>query len=121
MTVDYKFPKGFWWGSATSATQIEGAANEGGKGRNIWDHWYEEEPNRFFDNVGPGSISDFYHRYKEDIQLMKEIGHNTFRMSISWSRLIPDRKSTRLNSSHVAISYAVFCLKKKNTNRRQTP
>src|SRR5690625_1939012 len=89
MTVDYKFPKGFWWGSATSATQIEGAANEGGKGRNIWDHWYEEEPNRFFDNVGPGSISDFYHRYKEDIQLMKEIGHNTFRMSISWSRLIP--------------------------------
>lgn len=89
MTVDYKFPKGFWWGSATSATQIEGAANEDGKGENIWDHWYEEEPNRFFGNIGPGSTSDFYHQYKEDIQLMKEIGHNTFRMSISWSRLIP--------------------------------
>lgn len=90
MTINYQFPTGFWWGSATSATQIEGAANEGAKGKNIWDHWYEQEPNRFFDNVGPVSTSDFYHRYKEDIQLMKEIGHNTFRMSISWSRLIPD-------------------------------
>ncbi|MBP1969231.1 6-phospho-beta-glucosidase [Virgibacillus natechei] len=89
MTVDYKFPKDFWWGSATSATQIEGAANEGGKGKNIWDYWYETEPNRFFENVGPETTSGFYHSYKEDIQLMKDIGHNTFRMSISWSRLIP--------------------------------
>lgn len=89
MSLQYEFPKGFWWGSATSATQIEGAANEGGRGKNIWDHWYETEPNRFFDNVGPESTSGFYDLYKEDIRLMKEIGHNTFRMSISWSRLIP--------------------------------
>ncbi|TMN21744.1 glycoside hydrolase family 1 protein [Lentibacillus cibarius] len=89
MTLSYQFPKDFWWGSATSATQIEGAASEGGKGKNIWDHWYETEPNRFFDNVGPETTSDFYHRYKEDIQRMKEIGHNTFRFSISWARLIP--------------------------------
>src|SRR5699024_1870779 len=65
------------------------AANEGGKGQNIWDYWYKTEPNRFFDGVGPESTSDFYHSFKKDIQLMKEIGHNTFRMSISWSRLIP--------------------------------
>lgn len=90
MTVRYKFPEGFWWGSATSATQIEGAANIDGKGKNIWDYWYEIEPNRFFDNVGPETTSDFYHRYKEDIRLMKEFGHNSFRLSISWSRLIPD-------------------------------
>lgn len=89
MSVQYKFPEGFWWGSATSATQMEGAANEEGKGKNIWDHWYEVEPNRFFEGVGPESTSDFYYRYKEDVQLMKEIGHNTFRLSISWSRLIP--------------------------------
>ncbi|SDM46861.1 glycoside hydrolase family 1 protein [Sediminibacillus halophilus] len=89
MSVQYKFPEGFWWGSATSATQIEGAANEGGKGRNIWDEWYEQESNRFFEGVGPQTTSDFYHRYKEDVQLMKQIGHNTFRLSISWSRLIP--------------------------------
>lgn len=89
MSIQYEFPKGFWWGSATSATQIEGAANEGGKGPNIWDYWYDTEPNRFFDDVGPQSTSGFYHLYKEDIRLMKEIGHNTFRISISWSRFIP--------------------------------
>ncbi|CDQ38826.1 MULTISPECIES: glycoside hydrolase family 1 protein [Virgibacillus] len=89
MEVNYQFPQGFWWGSATSATQIEGAANEDGKAKNIWDHWYEQEPHRFFDNVGPSKTSDFYHTYKDDIQLMKEIGHNTFRISLSWSRLMP--------------------------------
>src|SRR5690606_14930760 len=71
---------------------IEGAANIDGKGKNIWDYWYEIEPNRFFDNVGPETTSDFYHRYKEDIKLMKEFGHNSFRLSFSWSRLIPDGK-----------------------------
>ena len=89
MSVKYRFPEGFWWGSATSAAQIEGAAAEGGKGKTIWDHWYEIEPHRFYDNVGPGTASDFYHRYREDIRLMKEIGHNSFRFSISWARLIP--------------------------------
>lgn len=90
MTIQYQFPKGFWWGSAASATQMEGAAREDGKASNIWDYWYEHEPHRFFDGVGPEVTSDFYHRYQEDIQLMKAIGHNTFRFSISWARLIPD-------------------------------
>ncbi|MBS4536308.1 glycoside hydrolase family 1 protein [Clostridium sp. D2Q-14] len=89
MDLQYKFPEGFWWGSATSATQIEGAANEEGKGKNIWDYWYSIESNRFFENIGPEITSDFYHKYEEDIKLMKEIGHNSFRLSISWSRLIP--------------------------------
>lgn len=89
MALQYTFPKNFWWGSATSATQIEGAASEGGKGLNIWDYWYSQEPNRFFNGVGPETTSDFYHTYKEDIQRMKDIGHNSFRFSISWSRLIP--------------------------------
>ncbi|MDX6154210.1 glycoside hydrolase family 1 protein [Marinococcus sp. PL1-022] len=90
MAEKFTFPKGFWWGAATSATQIEGAANEGGKGKNIWDQWFEEEPNRFFNGVGPGTTSDFYHQYKEDIARMKDINFNSFRLSISWSRLIPD-------------------------------
>ncbi|WP_182201390.1 glycoside hydrolase family 1 protein [Paraliobacillus salinarum] len=89
MTVTYKFPEGFWWGSAASATQTEGGTNEDGRGKNIWDYWYELEPNRFFESVGPETTSDFYHRYREDINNMKEIGHNSFRLSISWSRLIP--------------------------------
>ncbi|MDZ5782660.1 glycoside hydrolase family 1 protein [Marinococcus luteus] len=90
MAEQFTFPKGFWWGAATSATQIEGAATEGGKGKNIWDQWFEEEPNRFFNGVGPGTTSDFYHQYKDDIARMKDINFNSFRLSISWSRLIPD-------------------------------
>ncbi|KAF1677693.1 glycoside hydrolase family 1 protein [Bacillus sp. SKDU12] len=85
----YRFPKDFWWGSSASATQTEGAADRDGKGQNIWDYWFEKEPHRFFDHVGPAATSQFYDKYKEDIRLMKELGHNSFRMSISWSRLIP--------------------------------
>ncbi|CAM4129829.1 glycoside hydrolase family 1 protein [Lederbergia lenta] len=85
----YPFPTDFWWGSASSATQMEGASTQGGKGENIWDYWFQEEPNRFFNGVGPGNTSNFYEQYKEDISLMKELGHNSFRLSISWSRLIP--------------------------------
>ncbi|MED4558386.1 6-phospho-beta-glucosidase GmuD [Bacillus sp. PS93] len=89
-TEQYRFPKDFWWGSSASATQMEGAADRDGKGQNIWDYWFEKEPHRFFDHVGPADTSQFYDNYKEDIRLMKELGHNSFRMSISWSRLIPD-------------------------------
>ncbi|MGE6256620.1 glycoside hydrolase family 1 protein [Heyndrickxia sporothermodurans] len=87
--IKFRFPEGFWWGSASSATQMEGAANRDGKGRSIWDYWYETEPNRFFDLIGPNETSNFYELYKEDIRLMKKLGHNSFRFSISWSRLIP--------------------------------
>lgn len=90
MTIEYIFPEGFWWGSAASATQTEGAANMDGKGKNIWDYWYQKESNRFYNQIGPTNTSRFYERYKEDIQTMKEIGHNSFRLSISWSRLIPN-------------------------------
>ncbi|WEZ63468.1 6-phospho-beta-glucosidase GmuD [Bacillus subtilis] len=89
-TEQYRFPKDFWWGSSASATQTEGAADRDGKGQNIWDYWFEKEPHRFFDHVGPADTSQFYDNYKEDIRLMKELDHNSFRMSISWSRLIPN-------------------------------
>lgn len=88
--VTHRFPKDFWWGTATSATQIEGAADVEGKGPNIWDYWYEQEPHRFFNQVGPADTSRFYDRYEEDIELMKELGHNSFRFSLSWSRLFPE-------------------------------
>lgn len=85
----YQFPENFWWGSAASATQTEGAADVDGKGENIWDYWYKEEPNRFFNGVSSKHASKFYENYQEDIALMKKVGHNSFRLSISWSRLIP--------------------------------
>ncbi|MGL4774280.1 MAG: glycoside hydrolase family 1 protein [Clostridium sp.] len=86
----YNFPKDFWWGAASSATQMEGGAFEGGKGKNVWDHWFEIEPERFHNGVGPTTVTDFYHNYKEDIKTMKELGFNSFRTSIGWARLIPD-------------------------------
>lgn len=85
----YKFPKDFWWGSASSAEQSEGRGNTG-KGKTIWDHWFETEKNRFFGEVGPDITSDFFNRYEDDIKLMKELGHNSFRMSLSWARLFPN-------------------------------
>ena len=90
MSITYKFPKGFWWGTATSGPQSEGAADQDGRKMSIWDYWYKEEPERFFDRVGPENTSTFYSNYKEDIKLLKETGHNSFRTSIQWSRLIPD-------------------------------
>ena len=86
--MNYKFPTDFWWGSASSATQMEGAYNIDGKEQNIWDYWYEVSPEKFHNNIGPKDTSNFYYKYEEDIALMKELGHNTFRFSISWSRLI---------------------------------
>lgn len=86
----YTFPKDFWWGSAASGPQTEGRVVGDGKGDNVWDYWYSIEPEKFFDGVGPSKTSQVYTKYKEDIQLMKATGHNSFRTSIQWSRLIPE-------------------------------
>ena len=51
--MQYKFPEGFWWGSASSAAQSEGAAAQDGKAPTIWDHWFTTEPNRFHNQIGP--------------------------------------------------------------------
>ena len=88
--MEYQFADGFWWGSATSAPQSEGAAARDGKSRNIFDYWFEIAPERFHDRVGPAEASTFYDHFRADIGLLKTLGHNTFRTSISWSRLIPD-------------------------------
>lgn len=92
MKIEYKFPKKFWWGTATSGPQAEGASSLDGKSQSIWDFWYEEEPERFYNNIGPEDTSTFYLNYKDDVKLLKETGHNSFRTSIQWSRLIPNGK-----------------------------
>ena len=86
----YQFPNDFFWGTASSGPQTEGRFDGDGKGDNIWDFWYEKEPQRFFNQVGPDKTSYNYKRFKEDVALMKATGHNSFRTSIQWSRLIPD-------------------------------
>lgn len=83
------FIKDFAWGTATAAYQIEGAHLEDGKGLNIWDV-YTHEPGIVTDGYPGDTACDHYHRFREDVKLMKELGHRAYRFSISWSRLIPE-------------------------------
>ncbi|EOA26977.1 hypothetical protein CARUB_v10023074mg [Capsella rubella] len=87
----HSFPDGFLFGTAGSSFQYEGATNEGGKSPSIWDHFSHTYPERTKMHNGDVAL-DFYHRYKDDIKLMKEINMDSFRFSISWSRIIPTGK-----------------------------
>lgn len=93
------FPDNFWWGAATSGPQSEGRFNK--QHVNVFDHWYDIAPEDFYNYVGPDTASDFYHGFREDIKLMKEIGLNTVRTSIQWSRLIDDFETASLNPDGV--------------------
>src|SRR5215475_3236478 len=84
-----EFPKGFYWGLATSAYQTEGAWNEEGKGPSIWDT-YAHTHGKIRDGSTGDVANDHYHRYKEDVALMKNIGAKAFRFSISWPRIFPE-------------------------------
>ena len=87
------FPKGFRWGTATSAYQIEGAAGEDGRGLSIWDT-FADMPGKIVDGSNARRSVDHYHRYKEDVQLMKGLGAKTYRFSIAWPRVFPDGGKT---------------------------
>lgn len=83
------FPDGFRWGVATSAYQIEGAWDEDGKGQSIWDTFAHTPGNIKGDENGDVA-NDHYHRYVEDVALMKDIGANAYRFSIAWPRIFPN-------------------------------
>lgn len=97
----YEFPKDFWWGSAASGPQSEGRVAGDGKADNIWDAWYQTAPEKFFNQVGPEKTSMVYQKYQEDISLMKQTGHNSYRTSIQWSRLIPNPFTGEVNPEAV--------------------
>jgi beta-glucosidase len=88
-----QFPKGFFWGTATSAYQIEGAWNEDGKGPSIWDT-YAHTPGKIKNGDTGDVANDHYHRYKEDVALMKNIGATAYRFSICWPRVFPEGTGT---------------------------
>ncbi len=83
------FDKNFLWGTASSSYQIEGAFAEDGKGLSIWDTFSNKSGNIAHDENG-NKACDHYHRYREDIALMKSLGIQAYRFSISWSRIFPD-------------------------------
>src|ERR1700722_20016369 len=84
----YQFPKDFLWGAATASYQVEGAWNEDGKGESIWDR-FSHTAGKIKDGATGDVACDSYHRYKDDIRLMKEMHLKSYRFSISWPRIQP--------------------------------
>jgi len=85
----FLFPEGFVWGAATSAYQIEGAWNEGGRGASIWDT-FSHQPGRVANNDNGDRACDSYHRLNEDLELLGNLGVNSYRFSLAWPRIFPD-------------------------------
>src|SRR5258705_2518623 len=82
------FPAGFAWGAATAAYQIEGAADEGGRGPSIWDT-FAHTPGRTSRGETGDVACDHYHRWQSDVDLIADLGLTAYRLSLSWSRLQP--------------------------------
>ena len=83
------FGKDFLWGAASAAHQVEGAFDEDGKGLGIWDY-FGQQTGYIKYNENANAACDHYHRYKEDVALMKKIGLKSYRFSISWPRVLPE-------------------------------
>lgn len=92
-----KFRDDFLWGSASAACQVEGAWDKDGKGESVWDV-YTRIPGTTFKETDGKVAVDHYHRYKEDVALMAEMGLKAYRFSIAWTRIYPDGK-TELNEA----------------------
>lgn len=85
----YRFPNNFLWGAATSAIQIEGGSREDGKGECIWMR-FASIPGNIVDGTTFDVACDHYHRFREDVKMMKELGIKAYRFSISWPRVLPE-------------------------------
>jgi beta-glucosidase len=81
----------FVWGTSTASYQIEGAVAEGGRTRSIWDT-FAHTPHKVERSETGDVACDHYHRYKEDVALMRDLGVNAYRLSVSWPRILPDGK-----------------------------
>ena len=91
------FPAEFVWGAATASYQIEGAATEDGRGESIWDR-FSATPGKVRTGDTGLVACDFYHRYREDIALLRELGLDAFRFSIAWPRILPEGRG-RVNQA----------------------
>jgi beta-glucosidase len=83
-----QFPNDFMWGAATASYQIEGAAYEDGRGESVWDR-FSHTPGKVLNGDTGDVAADHYHRYREDVALMKDLGLRGYRFSIAWPRILP--------------------------------
>lgn len=107
-----KFPNSFEFGTATASYQIEGAAREDGKGEDIWQR-FSHIPGNITDGTNGDTACDFYHNYKEDIRLAKELGLEVFRFSVNWARIYPDGVG-RINEAGIEFYRSVLRELKEN-------
>jgi beta-glucosidase len=87
------FPSDFVWGAASASYQVEGAADEDGRGESIWDR-FAATPGKVRNGENGAIACDFYHRYPDDIAMMRELGIDAFRFSIAWPRILPDGRGS---------------------------
>ncbi|XP_008213502.1 myrosinase 1 [Nasonia vitripennis] len=113
--VDLKsFPEGFIIGAASSSYQIEGAWNVDGKAENIWDHFTHFHPDKIADRSNGNVACDSYNKYKEDIAVLKKIGVDHYRFSLSWSRILPTGYTNVVNKAGVKYYHDVLDELEKN-------
>jgi len=104
-----QFPKEFVWGAATAAYQLEGAAWEDGRGECIWDRFCRQ-PGKVA-NFDSGDVAcDHYHRYEEDVDLMADLGIQSYRFSVAWPRIYPNGTGTVNQRASTSISgWSISC------------
>ena len=113
------FPEGFLWGTATSAYQVEGAVHDAGRGESIWDR-FAHTPGAIHNNENGDIACDHFHRFQDDIRLMKELGYSAYRFSIAWPRIFPAGRGT-LNSQGLDFySRLTDCLLENNITPNAT-
>lgn len=102
----HDFGENFLWGVTISAFQNEGACDTDGKGKSIWDE-FTTKKGKIKDGTNALVTVDFYNRYREDIQLVKKMGFNVFRFSISWPRILPSGTGS-VNPAGIAFYHRVI-------------
>lgn len=104
--MKYQFKEGFLWGASSSGVQSEGICDK--VNQSIWEYWFEQEPERFYEQLSNFVACDTYNRFEEDVKLMQDIKMNSFRTSIQWSRLIKNLETNELDKKAVAFYRSYF-------------